>query len=163
MRTLTVGANSRYSIHLDAVNDIMADAEVSTYIDAGTSQVIAERSMYWNGEDGDGSCSIGAKALATTWYLAEGCTNGFNEYILLMNPNSSSATVSVSYLKDDGTTVSGSYTVEPTSRYTIHVNNIEGLTSASLSASITSTQPIAVERAMYFGDFGGNVSIGQRK
>ncbi len=161
--TVTVGANSRYSIHLDAVNDIMADAEVSTYIDAGTSQVIAERSMYWNGEDGDGSCSIGAKALATTWYLAEGCTNGFNEYILLMNPNSSSATVSVSYLKDDGTTVSGSYTVEPTSRYTIHVNNIEGLTSASLSASITSTQPIAVERAMYFGDFGGNVSIGQRK
>ena len=160
--TITVGANSRYSIHVD---NTLPDHEVSTYINADTSQVIAERAMYWGeGDNADGHCIMGSKALSTSWFLAEGCTGGdFDEYILLMNPSTYEATVSVSYLKTDGTNVSGNYTVSGQSRYTINPDVISGLESASFSASITSTIPIAVERAMYIGTTGGHCSRGMRQ
>jgi len=160
--TITVGANSRYSIHVDST---LADHEVSTYINAGDDQVIAERAMYWGeGDNADGHCTMGSKALSTSWFLAEGCTAGdFDEYILLMNPSTTEATVSVTYLKTDGTTVAGSYTVSGQSRYTINPDGISGLESASFSASITSTIPIAVERAMYIGTTGGHCSRGMRQ
>ncbi len=158
-RTYIVGGKSRYSIHVD---NILSNHEVSTFIDAGTSQVVAERAMYWgSGTSGDGHCTIGAKTLSQTWYLAEGCTaEDFDEFILLMNPNSTAATVTVNYLKTDGTTVTETYTVPAQSRFTIHTDNISGLESASFSASITATIGIAVERAMYFGGTGGHVSRG---
>lgn len=156
---ISVEGNSRYTIHLD---DTLSNHEVSTYVNAGTSQVVCERAMYWTTDDGnDGHCSTGSKVLSLDWYLAEGYTGGgFDEWILIMNPGSTAATVNISYLKTDGTTVSGTYTVPATSRYTIHVDDIEGLESTEVSASITSDMPIAVERAMYFGDAGGHVSKG---
>ncbi len=159
---LIVGPNSRSTIHVD---DTLADHEVSTYINAGTSQVIAERAMYWGeGNNADGHCTMGIKTLSSAWSLAEGCTAGdFEEYILLLNPNRTEATVTISYLKTDGTTVAGSYTVSGQSRYTIHPDDITGLESTSFSATISSNIPIAVERAMYIGTTGGHCSRGMKQ
>lgn len=161
---ITINGDSRYSIN---VNSILNDAEVSTVVDAGDDQVIVERAMYWGGTDGDGHCSMGTKTLAVSWLLAEGYTGGnFQEWILLMNPTAYDATVSISYILPDGSTIDKSYSVSANSRFTISVDAITGLENTSVSASITSDVAIAVERAMYFvnGDTsGGHNSPGVRQ
>ena len=62
------------------------------------------------------------------------------------------ANVTIRYLKPGGAVVTQNVTLAPTSRTTIEVDAIPGLTDSDVSASITSSQPIAVERAMYWPD-----------
>lgn len=91
---------------------------------------------------------------ASTWYLAEGYTGGsFTTYILIQNPNDSTATVNVTYMISGSSNVSKQYTVGPNTRYTINANNEIG-TGKSFSTKVTSNQNIIVERAMYW-DGGG--------
>jgi len=62
-------------------------------------------------------------------------------------------------MKEDGTNVAKQYTVNPTSRFTIEVNNV--VPNSALSTKVESDQPIVVERTMYFNDFkSGHNSMG---
>jgi Ca2+-binding RTX toxin-like protein len=88
---------------------------------------------------------------AFTYTLAEGATGAFFDTdILLANPNGVAAPVAVTYLKGDGTTVSQTLTLAPTSRTTINVDRIAGLEATEVSATVTSTAalPLVVERTM---------------
>ncbi len=86
-----------------------------------------------------------------TWYLAEGATGPFEEDILIGNPNSVTANISVTFYKDDGTSLPViAMTVPATSRKTIRVNDLPGLATAFVSARITSDVDIVVERSMYW-------------
>jgi hypothetical protein len=69
----------------------------------------------------------------------------------LANPNAVAANVTIRYLTG-GAGVTRTYTLAPSSRTTIEVDAIPGLADTDVSASITSDQPIAVERAMYWPD-----------
>ena len=125
-----IGATQRYTIHVNQVSG-MENRDVSTTI-VSTNEipVRAERAMYWNSGDLNwigGHDSIGITSPSTSWYLAEGCTNGFDEYVLLQNPNSTAATIELTFMDPDGNTALVPVTLAGQSRYTIHVNNVAGM------------------------------------
>jgi len=143
--TRTLNPSSRVTVHVD---DILPSSSFSTKINA-TGTIIVERAMYFDGGSA-GHCSPAAGSTATTWYLAEGCTSGgFDEWILIQNPGSSAASVTINFMRDDGATASRSYTVGARSRTSVHVDQI---IRGSVSATVTSTNDvgIVVERAMYW-------------
>jgi len=158
-----IPANSRHTIHVDE-NPGMSAVEVSAKV-ASDIPVIAERSMYFNykGKDG-GHDSIGVTSLSNHWYLGEGYTGGdFDEWILIQNPNPVAADVGITYLVRNGAPQLYLYSIPPNSRYTIHVDEIPGMSDVEVSAAIDSSRPVVTERAMYFNyrdRRGGHDSIG---
>ena len=56
----------------------------------------------------------------------------------------------VRYLLGKGRYIDRSYEVKARSRYTIPVDGEEGLSAEEVSACIKSSEPIVVERSMYF-------------
>lgn len=143
----TVGANSRYSIH---VNDHVSADSVSVKIETDLPTA-AERAMYWNSYGVswiDGHVAPGVAAPAKEWYLAEGSTNGFDEYVLIMNPNAEPALVEVTFMLESGTNYSQSVIVNPTSRYTVYVNS--HIWRRSVSTRVVADQNVVAERAMYW-------------
>ncbi len=110
-----------------------------------------------------GTAGRGATALSTTWSLAEGATGFFHTYLLLGNPNTGEATVTVRYQLPDGTAFDKAYAVPGQSRRTVDVNFEDArLASTAVGMSITSTLPIVSERAMWWGEpfVEGSVAIG---
>jgi len=94
---------------------------------------------------------VGAQSLSK-WYLAEGATGTFfEENILIANPNTSSADITITYLRPGGgTPVTSTFTMGPTSRKTVKVNAVVGVENApELSAVVECTNglPIIVERS----------------
>src|SRR5574340_897833 len=90
-----------------------------------------------------------------TWYFAEGSVgNRFNEFLTLFNPNSTMATVTVTYLFQGGSPKVFTHIVNPFSRGTVHVNGDLNVPPAapqqSISAIVQSNVPIVAERPMYF-------------
>ena len=145
----TIPATSRRTYY---VNTYMPGKSVSTKVESTNGVgIIAERAMYWD-VDGmhwaGGHCSCGVTSTALTWYLAEGCTDDFDEYVLIQNPNSSTANVTVTFMTGDGTTVERKINVPETSRYTIHVNDY--VPNESVSTKVESDIGIIAERAMYW-------------
>ncbi|MEJ5185823.1 MAG: S8 family serine peptidase [Candidatus Geothermincolales bacterium] len=85
---------------------------------------------------------------STSWYLAEGTTAwGFEEYLLVQNPNPERATVRLTFMFPDGRTQTRSYAMPGTSRLTVPVNS---LFSADHSTRVEADRPVVVERAMYW-------------
>ena len=166
-RDYVVAGNSRFTIAVDTqvINgQSLAATDVSAAI-TSTQPIVVERAMYMtNGAEpfGAGHESAGVTAPALNWFLAEGATGAFFDmFILIANPDpTSAASVQATYLLDNGTTLTKSYLVAPSSRRTIYVDD-EGfpnqagprlLANAALSTILTSTNgvPIVVERAMWW-------------
>jgi len=120
--------------------------------------VVLDRLMSWSGAGGYAAhMETAVEQPATTWYLAEGATHGvFDLFYLIQNPGSIAADIRVRYLRPSGAPIVKTYQVAPRSRHTIWVNEVPGLASGDVSAAITSSEDIAVERAMY-GSPGGQV------
>ncbi len=143
---LTIDARARRTL---AAADLGIDgAEFGVEIESDVA-VGADRVMTWNGVGSHAESSVAAPA--RQWFLAEGATGGpFNLFYLLQNTSSRAATVTVRYLRPaPDPPVVRTYSVPPRSRYTIWVDEIPGLAGGDVSAAITSTEDIAVERAMY--------------
>jgi hypothetical protein len=76
--------------------------------------------MYWPGKAmpwGEAHNVTGFTAPGLTWDLAEGRDggeHGFHAYILLANPQTTAANVTVTFLREDGAPVIQGYVVEPT-------------------------------------------------
>jgi hypothetical protein len=121
--------------------------------------IIVERAMYVTGYGQlyvGGHESAAVDAPARQWFFAEGATGSFwAMYILLENPTSEAAQVTMTYMLPDGRTVDKSHTVEANVRYTIGVNGEdERLANAAMSTRVTSTVPIVAERAMWWPNNG---------
>ena len=85
-------------------------------------------------------------------------------------PERAAAPIIVTFLKDDGTTVTQNLTVARDLALTIHVDQIAGLEAAAVSTVVTSTAglPLVVERTMfwdssYYGSHGGTAVDGPRE
>ena len=145
---LTVWANQQ-----DAA---LASADVSATVRSVNSvPIIAERAMYLDaGGDtfGAGHASAGVTAPATSWFLAEGATGSyFDLFVLIANPGSTAAAVSATYLLPDGSTVVKTYVVAPLSRATVWVDREDArLAETAVSIALSSSQPVVVERAMWW-------------
>ena len=88
--------------------------------------------MYWPGAAqpwGEGHNSFGVVDAGTKWGLAEGRTGGplkFHTYILLANPQTTDANVTVTFLRESGAPVTQTYTVPKTSRFNIDIERHRG-------------------------------------
>ncbi len=139
--------------------------EVSTQI-VSNLPIAAERSMYFDyqGKDG-GSDTIGASQPSNSWYFAEGYTgDSFDTWILLQNPNDSTASVTLDFMRPDGSIITQKVSVPARRRHSVHVDEISGLEATDVSTKVTSDLPMVAERAMYFNyegsKKGGHVTIG---
>ncbi|GHO53294.1 S53 family peptidase [Ktedonobacter robiniae] len=103
-----------------------------------------------------------------TWYFAEGSVGGagaFQEFITLQNPSTTTASlVNITYLFTNMPSRVKSYTVSPSSRFTVNVNGELGLDSRTQYAistivQVTSGPGIVAERPMYF-NYRGIISSG---
>jgi subtilisin family serine protease len=129
------------------VNSLVPDRDVSTHVHADRP-VVAERAMYWGGRTG-GHATAGVSEGCKTWYLAEGSTAwGFEEYVLVQNPGADTASVTFSFLKTNGETVTANYAVGPYSRFTLNVADV--VSENDVSAFVSADRPVVAERAMYW-------------
>lgn len=144
-------------ITLDATTVLgAATAEFSTVIEWDRDWVVADRTMMWDTATGYGShAERGIAAASTLWYLAEGATHsGFNLFYLVQNPNTTDATVEVTYLLPGGAPpVVESYTVAANSRFNIWVDLEDALLSdTAVSTTLTSLNGVTfiAERATWW-------------
>jgi autotransporter-associated beta strand protein len=159
----TIAANARLTTNIEAEDDVrLHNAAVSTVVTSDVP-IIAERSMYWPGAAvpwGEGHNSFGVVDAGTQWGLAEGRVGGplnFHSYILLANPQSTAATVTVTYLRENGASaVTKTYTVPATSRFNIDTSSVTELHDESFGAviAVTNGVNIIVERSMYWDSNG---------
>ena len=156
------------------VNNVVGpNRDVSARIEA-ENPIIAERPMYFNyqGKWPGGHSQVGANEPATSWFLSEGTTRDnpndgrFEEWISLMNPGDAKAKVDFTYMFPGGGTKKASLDVPAHARETVLVNNVVG-PNQDVSVQLDSSQPIVVERPMYFdyhGKYqGGDVERGCRE
>ncbi len=99
---------------------------------------------------------MGLNAAATKWYFAEGATSIFDEYILLANPTAAAANVALTFQGQGAsrTTQTIYRSVPAGTRLNVEPRGLGDLPAelqfGSFSVEIDSTQPILVERAMYW-------------
>ncbi len=101
---------------------------------------------------GDGATIL--RTADRTRYFAEGHTgDGFQEFLCLFNPESSTADVRVEYLFSDGSWQEQEVALAPESRVTLDVNGAVG-PGRDVSLVVRSGGDIQSERPVYF-DYGG--------
>ncbi|MCG2794380.1 MAG: DUF5719 family protein, partial [Actinomycetia bacterium] len=147
---VVVGPHSRLTVDVNAAvgenQDVSAKVESDQFI-------VAERPMYfsygaaaWTG----GHDVVGSIVTSQVWFFAEGCTRGgFDQYLCLQNPNAADATVDITYMLGDGSTVDKQVKVGKKSRQTVNVRNDVG-EDQDVSAQLLSNVGIVAERPMYF-------------
>jgi SpoIID/LytB domain protein len=145
-----VPAQSRSTVHVDDIPG-MENTAFSTGVESNLP-LVAERAMYFNYERKDGGHDVmGIKEPSERWYFAEGYTaEEFDTYLLLQNPHSDQAEVSLTFMLGDGSTVKREISIVPHSRYTVHVDDMPELAGAEFSTFVESSLPLVAERAMYF-------------
>jgi hypothetical protein len=123
--------------------------------------IVAERPSYftYGGAITGAHNVVGATALGTVWYFAEGNTGpGFDEYLTILNPGNAGAATITYYVEGQNPTTR-SVPLAATSRTTVTVHapfdathNPGGLgrLSAGHATRVTTTVPVVVERPMYF-------------
>ena len=132
-RAYTVPARSRFNIWVDEELfggvAALANTDVATVFQVENGvPVMVERAMYLTTPGGPmfgaGHASAGSTTTEHRWFFGEGATGPyFDEYLLLVNPSASSATVRVNYLLESGASYSKTYVVGPRSRFTIWVDD----------------------------------------
>jgi hypothetical protein len=158
-----IAPHSRFTLKVDDVPG-MDSCSFATQVHAD-GPMVAERAMYFAaGSRNDGTDTIGVTELSDEWYFAEGCTAmQFDTFILLANPGDTGVTVHTSFLLEQGGSVDYYCWIAPRARFTIRVDELPGVSSASFAAAIHADGPIVAERAMYFNKGfvdGGHVSAG---
>jgi hypothetical protein len=116
-----------------------------------SAALVSERTMTWDASEYGAHAERASAAPSTSWFLAEGATGAFSLFYLLQNPGDTAATATVRYLRPSPLApVERTYNLPAHSRVTLPVNTqAPELADTDVSASITSTLPILVERAMY--------------
>jgi uncharacterized repeat protein (TIGR01451 family) len=137
--------------------------DVSTRVNCLDGEVICERAVYWGGREG-GHDSIGVTVPASTWYLAEGCTDGgFETWVLVQNPGRQSVHVNISFQTSSGERVPEALQnveIPAGSRRSFNVGAYVVDYHVSTKVECTDGEVIC-ERAVYWGGReGGHDSIG---
>ncbi len=157
---MSVAAGTRSTVN---VNEALPDRDVSVSVTADRG-IVAERSMYWNNGTGKGGHNqIGVTQPRQECFLAEGSTDwGFDEWILIQNPNDAPADVGIDYMTESGLVPKNAFALGADSRVTVHVNaDVPGLDT---SARVYSNMPVIAERSMYWRNGGaGHCSTGLMK
>jgi hypothetical protein len=162
----TVFAGTRKSFR---VNDKVKDFNVSTAVSSFGGDVVCERAVYWTPPGGNqkvlGHDSIGVRAGETSWYLAEGATEGgFETWVLIQNPNDSEVTIDLQFQTGSGPVPApGSPPVRDTiparSRRSYRVNGWVDSYDVSTRVTSISGAPIICERSVYWTPPGTSAKV----
>lgn len=161
-RDYSVPAQSRITVDVQAIPGL-SSTSLSAMVTTRRGGVVAERTMFWTAPDGQlysGHTGKGFSKAGTRWYFAEGDAGVFDTYLLFENANTSPATITITYLLEDGRTLSGIHTVSPTSRLTVYTNDVPGLSGHSFSVMVSSSLPVTAERSMYLTTGGQLWKVG---
>jgi hypothetical protein len=113
---------------------------------------------------GDGNDVELANTTPLTYFLSEGATGTFfDEDLLIANPNSVSAPVTMTFFLSGGGTIVEQRVVPARSRLTVRVNELSGLETTSPSVEVKSDNrlTLAVERTMFWDratHYGGHTA-----
>jgi len=150
---LDVAGHSRTTL---SVRDIVGPGrDVSARI-SSDRPVVAERPLYFNYNDvwNGGECAIGATDTSTTWYFPEGTTRAdFDEYLCILNPGEETANIHIEYMTPGSVNYFQDASAAPRSRITIKARDTIQA-EADVSVKLTSTQPVVVERPIYYNFMG---------
>ncbi len=154
-----VPATSRYTFKVNGAG--IRPGAVSAIVECTNNlDLVVERAMTWAFSERRGAHgSQGVLAPDDTWYLAEGVTGFFQTFVLITNTSAtSSAAVEVQFLLESGAPITKTYTLPPSGRRTVYVNNEFPQISTPFSVVVRQTDGgagLVVERAMYWNDFEG--------
>jgi Ca2+-binding RTX toxin-like protein len=152
VRTFNVAPTARLTVAAGLIPEIV-NRSFAMVVDSNVP-IVAERAMYfgtvrfWDG----GHESAGVSEPSANWFLAEGATGPFfDTFILVANPNPTPVNVTMTFLTDQGQSIVRQFTVAANARLTVNME-IESplLANAAASTTVTASQPIVVERAMYW-------------
>ena len=148
---------------INPASDIGA-TDFSTKVECKEGKTICvDRRMIWTGAGApspEGHSSVGVTSAGKTWYLAEGSSKwGFETWLLIQNPNSKDAQVTITYMIEGQGPVPKVKTVPANSRASFSMETDIGQKDASIK--VDSSLPVIPERAMYRNNRReGHVSIG---
>lgn len=144
---VSVPARGRASLVAGAAG--LGTTDFATVVETGETLVV-DRLMTWDARRYGSHAETSSEQPATRWVLAEGTTVlGFQLFYLLQNPQNSVTTATVRFLLPSGAPIVRTYDLAAHSRTSIYVNTIPQLGATDVSAEITATLPIVVERSMY--------------
>jgi hypothetical protein len=155
----TLPPTSRTTILIDSLPGL-GSTDVSCSI-AASGNIVVERSMYWPGVPGPwygANNTVGITALRTRWALAEGevgGADGAGTYVLLANPGSAAATATLTFYRELGAPIVVTRSVPAGSRQTVDAGALGMGSGERFGVVVQSTQPIAVERSIYWNYQGG--------
>jgi hypothetical protein len=161
---VTIPAQARISVDPGSIGGVYGNS-FSTVVESDAA-VVVDRTVSWDASGYGSHAETSIAAASTTWFLAEGATHGsFDLFYLIQNPGATTATVTVRYLRPSPQPpLTKNYSVAPNSRYTVAVDGEvvggQSLAATDVSAAITSTVPVVVERAMYMTTGGQAYSAG---
>jgi len=146
--SLSLAAGERKSLHLNSYLPTEVDYSVSV---CSLLPVAAERATYFRFHNiAGGYCSTGVTQPRESWMFPEGCTSqGFSEWLSLLNPGDGTRTVEVAYMRRGGEDVNREYQLPAQGRMTIDVGAEAGQADA-VSMVISCEAGIVAERSMYF-------------
>jgi uncharacterized delta-60 repeat protein len=153
-KSYTVEPRSRFTIDVTGEDPGLAAGEVSAKI-TSDQPIIVERAMYRSAPGqplGAGHDGAGIAAPQTMWFVVEGATGYFDEYLLIANAESTDATVKATYLIEGAAPFTETLTVNANSRLTIDLKSRPQLAQVIVSVIIESTNavPVVVERVMWW-------------
>ena len=169
IQDISLGAYGRHTVNINALANATYNGEgraVSVIVQSLRGGVIVERTMSF-GDGWGGHTGKGITAPARQWFLAEGAANSFFQtFILLTATGNVAPKVTLDFLLEDGQVVSVPYDFPSApGRISVWTNELCGPGTAgpdchrvvagkAFSTRITSSEPISVERAMYFNRGG---------
>ncbi len=156
------------SITREPVNTDVGPDQIVAAIVTSQQRLVVTRTMTRispTGQRLDGSTTQPAGAPSTTWGFAEGYTGiSYQEYLTLLNPNSSQANVTV-LLAPQASSAVGARTltlpVPAFGRITANIRALnQGNTARSVGMIVSSDIPVVAERVEYFGSGAGSGKFG---
>jgi hypothetical protein len=160
-----------YEVHLAPAQRAMVDVneavpgpwEASPVVTSDVP-IVAATSLTWLDPRGGTQWAVnsgGVAAPSQTWYLSGGRTDsGYQSYVVVLNPSTELARVGVSFITSGGTSLGGTYTLNPTTRTEVDVADTLPDTS-SLSAVVTSDVPVVAQMSTYWnGGLSTSSSMG---
>ena len=160
-QSVGIAGQSRVAINVNAVVKQATHATVVT----ANGPIVAERQDFYNNVNSImGSTTVmGASNTYTSWYIAQGDTNGGDiESLALANPGALSTLVQVVYYQSQSAPVIKSYTLAANTRMTINVASDVGA-NKSIGIAIYAAVPITVEHTLLYnanGVSGADGSMG---